>query len=235
MNYNSIKANRFNNKFLYFAFCMIALGSCVNPKKIIYFQGSEPITMVDSTKIPKIIYSAGDILSITVSSLDQEAVKPFNLSVPSETAANKQMQGYLIDEMGNINFPVIGKIKIAELQRSEAIDLITLKLKDYIVNPIVDIQLTNFRVTFLGDIANPGVKEFTANKVNIIEAIGVAGDLNVTGVRSNILVIREVNGKKEEIRVPINSKDIFNSPAYYLCKNDIIYVEPNNAAMFRGS
>lgn len=231
---------RFNFIFLvsFFVLSLFALSSCVSKTKINYFQSS---TSSDSTKVNANVnytpvFKADDFLAIDVTSLDAESVKPFILDVPiggnQAPAYNNGIaakSGYLIDGNGDIDFPMLGKIHLAGLNRIEATALLKSRLSEYISNPVVNIRIQNFKVTVLGDVRNPGSFNIPNERITLPEIIGVAGDLNITGLRNNILVIRDVNGVKTEYRVDLTSKAIFNSPVYYLAQNDVVYVEPNRA------
>jgi len=218
--------------------CISVLGmfSCVNKKKIIYFQGDKSISS-DSTKKNSPTIHTDDLLSITVMSIDAEAAKPFNLSTYGQfaegkgnfTSSNSKVEGYLVDSNGEIDFPSIGKIKLSGYNRAEAADLIKSKLADYLKNPMVNIQILNFKITILGDVNKPGVYTIPNERITLIEAIGLAGDLNMTALRKNILVIRDTDGKKTETRIDFTSKELFNSSVFYLQQNDVIYVEPNRS------
>ncbi len=168
--------------------------------------------------------------------MDAEAVKPFNLPVllnnnvmNGYTNGNANPQGYLIDAEGNIDFPVLGKIKIAGLNRNEATELLKEKLKPYLKEVSILIRILNFKVTVLGEVRNPGSFNIPNERITLLEAIGIAGDLNITAVRKNVLVIRDENGKKTEYRVDLTKKGVFVSPVYYLNQNDVVYVQPNRA------
>jgi len=219
--------------FLFIGFVIAAmLFSCASRNSIIYFYNSPNINSKDSSISYTPILKADDLLGINVSSIDIEAAKPFNLSVVSYSTNGQvtgvpTVQGFLINSDGTIDFPVIGKIKIAGLSRTEATDFLKDKLKDYITNPIVNIKILNFKITVIGDVRSPGTYTIPNERITILEAIGLAGDLNITGVRNNVLVIREINGKKTGFRVDLTSDNVINSPVYYLNQNDIIYIEPN--------
>jgi polysaccharide export outer membrane protein len=214
----------------------LSLFSCVNKKKFIYFQGDKTIAS-DTTKKHSPVLRIDDLLTITVMSMDAEATKPFNLStyganqnsLNSSANSNTGPKGYLIDENGEIAFPVIGKLKLAGLNRTQAGDLIKEKLKDYLKDPIVHIEIQNFNITILGDVNKPGNYTVNHERITLIEAIGMAGDLNISGLRKNVLVIRDNNGMKTETRVDLTNKELFNSPVFYLQQNDIVYVEQNRA------
>ena len=209
--------------------------SCANRKKMIYFQGDKEIRTDTSSKFSTKLKS-DDLLSITVMGLDAEAVKPFNLATYGQTNGSKMVAGsatgvvgFLIDRGGEIEFPVVGKVKLSGLNRSEASDLIKNKLKDYVKDPIVNIQILNFKITILGDVNKPGIYTIPYERITLVDAIGLAGDLSLTGLRKNILVIRDIDGRKTETRVDLTSKEVFNSPVFYLQQNDVIYVEQNRA------
>jgi polysaccharide export outer membrane protein len=226
-------------------FLILVIGSlisaCTSKKNLIYFQGAtDSGSEVNKNFVP--ILKTDDLLSITVMGLDADAVKPFNLPVSllnnnivgSYTQGNPTPPGYLIDASGNIDFPVIGKIKLGGLTRDAAVELIKLKLdnkKDsvYVKNPNVNIRILNFKVTVLGEVRNPGTFTIPNERITLPEALGIAGDLLITGVRKNVLVVRDIDGKKTETRIDLTSKKLFSSPVYYLTQNDIVYVEPNRA------
>jgi polysaccharide export outer membrane protein len=213
-----------------------ALGtSCGIRKKVVYFQPAEDGTDTIATYSYSPVYHSNDLLSITVSAMDAEAVKPFNTSVISFTSEDGRastvpmQQGYFVDAEGWIDFPVLGRIKVGGLKRSEAVLQIKQKLAPYVVDPSVVIKILNYKVTVLGDVKLPGSFPITSERVTLPEALGMAGDMNMTGVRKNVLVIRDIDGVKTEIRVDLTSKSAYNSPGYYLQQNDVVYVEPNKA------
>lgn len=207
--------------------------SCQTRQKLVYFQnnGTKDSSLISADYIFK--YKQNDIVSIVVSSSEPDLVKPFNMNIVSSNSpdgystGNASRDGYLIDQNGEISFPVIGKIKIGGLDRIQAMELLETKLKQYVNDPIVNIRVTNFKITVLGSVQKPGTFNIPNERITILEALGLSEDTKITGVRKNILVIRENSNKKEEIRLDLRSKDIFHSPAYYLQQNDVVYVEPN--------
>jgi polysaccharide export outer membrane protein len=213
----------------------LLLSSCASKKKIIYFQGAMD-NVAAKNYTPTLV--TDDLLSITVLGLDLDAVKPFNLNKAlsfTTTAAGGYGQGmptpegYLIGTEGNINFPVLGKVKLAGLTRTAATDTLQELLSAYLVDPIVNIRILNFKVTVLGDVKKPGTFNIPNERISLPEAIGIAGDLNITGQRQDVMVIRDVDGKKTEYRIDLTSKELFSSPVFYLNQNDIVYVVPNRA------
>jgi polysaccharide biosynthesis/export protein len=185
----------------------------------------------------KLVFKKDDLLNIQVMAMDPEAVIPFNLPLTQQFPSNigGYMQGaptppgYLVDSEGNIDLPVIGKVKAAGFTRTELAADITEKLIPYLSKPTVNIRLLNYRVTVLGEVRNPGTFTIPNEKVTLTEALGIAGDLLITGVRNNVTVIRHEDGKQTEIQVDLRSKNIFDSPAYYLQQGDVVYVQPNRA------
>ena len=199
--------------------------SCVSPKKVIYFQGSEQKSTTDkitTSYVPTI--QPNDLLSVVVGSLNPEANELFNLPTGGGTGA--QVPGYLVDAEGNIQLPLVGKIKIVGLTTQDAADTVRKYLTKYIRDPTVSIRTLNYQVSVLGEVSNPGVYVIADEKVTLPKAISLAGDLTIFGRRDNILIIREEDGKREYARVDFTSRDFFNSPYYYLHKNDMVYVEP---------
>ena len=233
-----------SRKTIYCSFILLFFitTSCVSKKKINYFQDN---AKGDTTKVEKNInasytpvFQNDDFLSIDISSMDVESIKPFvtergispTSSVQSGyTSGSAAKTGYLIDANGDIDFPIIGKIHLAGLNRMEATELLKTKLSEYISLPVVNIRIQNFKITVLGDVNSPGTFNIPNERITIVEALGIAGDLNITGVRKNILVIRDIDGVKKEFRLDLSSNKIFQSPAYYLSQNDVVYVEPNGA------
>jgi polysaccharide export outer membrane protein len=208
----------------YFVFLSMFFTSCKLREKIVYFNDASSLENNSQNFSP--VLEKDDLVSITVSDLDVESVALFN-SPNNNISLNN---GYLIDEDGEVNLPIIGKIKIAGLKRKDAIILIENELKKYLNNPVVQLSILNFKITILGEVNLPGTYRVTNERITILEAIGLAGDLKLTGVRNNVLLIREVDNKKTEIRLDLTSKEIFSSNGYFLKQNDVVYVEPNLAS-----
>ena len=213
---------------------LVAFTCCVSRKKMIYFSNGEPLITAENNKNYSPIFRTDDLLAITVGGVDPDPVMPFNLPITGLVNQNSGylsgspvVLGYLIDANGTIDFPVIGKIKIAGLSRDSTINLIKEKLNDYVKNPVVNIRIMNFKITVLGEVKTPGTFNIPNERITLLEAIGLAGDLNITAKRKNIMIIRDIDGKKTEHRIDLTSKEIFSSSVFYLRQNDIIYVEPN--------
>jgi polysaccharide export outer membrane protein len=220
--------------FLLPAFFLL-FASCVNTRKTTYFNDIENGVYKTSYNAPSPIIHKNDLLSIFVSSLNTDATLIFNApSLPTTTAASAngatvQSVGYLVNENGEIQFPVLGKIKAEGLTVKELNDRLvdSLTIKKLLVEPLVTIRFLNFRVTVLGEVGNPTVITVPNEKISILEAIGLAGDLTIYGKRENVLLIREEEGKKIVRRIDLNNSATLTSAFYYLKSNDVVYVEPN--------
>ncbi len=219
------------SKFL-LIFTLLIITSCASRKELVYFQGEQNSFTKYEEYIPKI--QSSDMLAISISAADIKATEPFNqqnvYQINSTTTQNNPCaKVYTVDENGFINYPILGQVKIGGLTRTEAENELKTKLSKYIVNPGVNINYTNFRISVLGEVTKPGNFNIPNERVSILDALGMAGDLTINGVRSNVMVIREQNGQKQTYNVDLTSKEILNSPVYYLAQNDVVYVEPNNA------
>ncbi len=214
------------NNLLVIALLGLMMTSCVSTKKMVYFQDDETVQLNDALVNfePKI--KAGDLLSINVSALEAEAALPFNLYETTGTTNPKPLS-YLVDIAGEINFPVVGPIKVAGLTTKQVTQDLTTTLGAYLVKPIVNIRLVNFKVTVMGEVKSPGTFTIPNERITIVEALGLAGDLSIQGKRSTVMLIREQEGKRTFITMDLTNKKLFNSPYYYLAQNDVIYVEPN--------
>lgn len=220
--------------FTWFMLVSLLLCSCTAYKKVPYLQGAEYLNTA-KTKTP--LYDAHimpkDLLTITVSTSDPEASIPFNLIVASGGNSNNMsstnLQQYLVDNNGNVDFPVLGPLHIGGLTKSQAEKLIKGKLRTYIKeDPIVNVRMTNYKISVMGEVASPGTFTITNEKVNIMEALAMAGDMTVYGQRDNVKLIREdAQGQRTIIPLDLNDAEIILSPYYYLQQNDVIYVIPN--------
>jgi len=214
---------------------VLLLFSCAQRKDTVYYQNIDTMAAQEKQNSYEIKIQPDDLLTIIVSADDPETAIPFNLStisVPSAGSVNaaqgqQTMQSYLVDAGGAIDFPVLGKLKVGGLSRSELMQLLESKIVKYIKNPIFNIRIVNFKVSVQGEVTLPGTYPITSDRITLIEVISMARDLTIYGKRNNILVVREVNGVKSYNRVDITKADFINSPFYYLAQNDVVYVEPN--------
>ena len=217
---------------------VIVMGSCGSSKQIAYFQNIDTLSLAASKGLYDAKIMPKDELTITVLTTNPEVSAPFNLTVNSKVGSSGQMssgggslQGYLVDNDGDINFPVVGKLHVAGMTKTECEDMIKEKITPYLAkteNPIVTVRTSSYRVTVIGEVGNPQVVPVTTGQMSIIEALAQAGDLSIYGKRDNVLLIREdATGEKHSYRLNLNDANLFNSPYYYLQQNDIVYVEPN--------
>lgn len=196
---------------------LIAGSSCKSYKNIPYFQGIDR-SAASKQKVENFspfVVQPGDILSIAVTSRNPEA-----------WTDNKD-PGYLVDKEGNIQVQYIGNLKVIGLTITDIQDQLKQKLLTYLKEPTVNIRVTNFKVAVLGDVTRPDVYKVQTDRVTILEALSMAGDLTITGVRNNVLLIRESEGTRQYINIDLTSPDVFRSPYYYLKNNDVIYVQPD--------
>lgn len=189
------------------------------------------VESIDNTAVPKI--QPDDVLDIKVSSLSPESNTLFNQGVIATAGASagagsgsSAAEGYLVDSAGYIRYPVLGKVKVGGLTKEQAVQKLESRLQEYLREPVVNMRYLNYRVTILGEVSNPSTFILPAEKINILTALGMAGDLTVYGKRENVLLIREENGIRKMARINLNSRELLNSPYFYLQQNDVIYVEP---------
>ncbi len=215
---------------------VLVLTSCASKRDVVYFQNSSNFeTIVDeNTFSPK--FKVDDLVSIHISTLNPEASAIFNLfRGPQEGGARPEQVDYLIDKDGEIDFPVIGKLKIAGLSPEEVRVLLRERLSDYLKDPIINIRLKNFSVTILGEVNRPGTYSVQGERITILEALGLAQDLTIKGKRDNVMVIRDFDGTKVYTKIDLTDKQVLSSPVYYLTQNDVVYVEPNQSRVTSSS
>lgn len=215
-----------------------SLTSCVSPKKVIYFNQSA----ADSSATVKVqpaynpVFRPGDILDITVSTTNKEVSELVNIPRINQTnvgfeTGSPAVNGYLVASNGTIDLPLVGNVAVGGQTREEVARVLKASYGEYVENPIVQIRILNYKITVLGDVANPGAFNIPNERVTLIDALGIAGDLNITANRKSILVIRDENGVKTETRIDLTTRSVYESPVYYLQQNDVVYVEPNRTKM----
>lgn len=220
-------------KFTALFFFMFLILSCESRKNIVLFQNIEELSKSQSELNNDPIIQVGDLLNISVSAIDMEAVKPFNLPVVAVNNISgtvngvPKQQGYLVLTDNSIIFPIIGKVNVGGKSIEEVRHVLTEKLKLYVKSPIVNINIINFKITILGEVKTPGTYPIENQRVSLLQAIGMAGGLNIQGKRNNILVIREENGQTIHHSIDLRKNDFFNSDYYFLKQNDVVYIEPN--------
>ena len=237
-----IMMRRLNERNLWLLLLPFLLTACQSYKKVPYFQNVEVVngveqqeSLYDAKIMPK------DLLTIVVSCTNPELAIPFNLTVASNAGmavsnssyvtTQPVLQPYLVDNEGNINFPVLGELKLGGLTKREAEQLIINKLKPYMKEtPIVTVRMVNYKISVIGEVTRPGTFTISNEKVNLLEALAMAGDMTVYGLRDNVKLIREdANGKQQIVTLDLNKAETILSPYYWLQQNDIVYVTPNKA------
>lgn len=206
--------------------------SCGVRKEIVYMQDINSGTTYDSGKSYEAKLKPDDLLSIVVSADSPEVTVPFNLpEIAGNDAENKGFKTYLIDSQGYIDFPVIGQQKLGGLTRTEAHALLIKSVSEYITNPTINLRIVNYKISVLGEVVRPNSYTVVGERITILEALSLAGDLTILGKRENVLVVREVDGKKTANRIDLTSSNLFESPFYYLAQNDVVYVEQNKTRL----
>ena len=210
--------------------------ACTSTKKILYLQDVVPLKQQEIEQKYEVIIHSDDLLAIMVNSRDPELALPFNMpmvtyQLGSNSTGQQRVLGYLVDTNGDIDFPILGKIHVEGLTRMQLTELVKNKLieGDLIKDPIVTVQFLNFKVSVMGEVGRPGRFTISGDRITLLEALSMAGDLTIYGRRDRVGVIRENNGKRTILFHDLRSAEIFNSPCYYLQQNDIVYVEPNKA------
>ena len=237
-----IMMRRLNNRNLWLLLLPFLLTACQSYKKVPYFQNVEVVNEVEQQeKLYDAKIMPKDLLTIVVSCTSPELAIPFNLTVASNAGiavstssyvtTQPVLQPYLVDNEGNINFPVLGELKLGGLTKREAEQLIIDKLKPYMKEtPIVTVRMVNYKISVIGEVMRPGTFTISNEKVNLLEALAMAGDMTVYGLRDNVKLIREdANGKQQIVTLDLNKAETILSPYYWLQQNDIIYVTPNKA------
>lgn len=227
------------HKIACLAVALTLTAGCTSYKNVPYLQDPEvvnnygkEIPLYDAKIMPK------DLLSITINTSDPQASAPFNLTVQTPlnaaltnitTTSTPSLQQYLVNNKGEIDFPVLGRLQVGGLTKNQAEDLIREKLTPYLKEaPIVTVRMANYKISVLGEVARPGTFTVSNEKVNVLEALAMAGDMTVYGVRTNVKLIREdADGKREIKELDLTKSDLVLSPYFYLRQNDILYVTPN--------
>lgn len=207
---------------------LVVVCSCTSPKKVVYFQdiGTTKTQPLDS--LPEHLVQPQDILQINVNSASQEADQAINNN-NNQNSTNNTTGGYLVDKAGMIDLLFIGKVKVSGLTAIRVADTLKTLFSPYLNSPIVSVRFLNYKVSVLGDVGRPGSYVLPNERITLLEAISLAGDLTITARRDNVMVIREKNGERQFTRIDIRKSDLFTSQVYYLQANDIVYVEPSRS------
>lgn len=221
---------------LLFAATVILFSSCDSYRQVPYFQDLNRGSVVQENIKNMSTYTIqpADILGIYISSAaNKEAAEPFSPSLNRlngnmmDAASNNPIVGYLVDEKGNIQLPLLGTMKVQGYTLAELREQLLKVLPQYIKDPIVNIRIINFKISVMGDVLKPDTYTFQTDQVTITQALAAAGDLNITAKRGSLLLIREIDGKRTFVPLDLTSKNLFESPYYYLKNNDVLYVDPD--------
>ncbi len=229
---------KYTNKFILALFALVLLASCASQKDVPYFQNSTDVDLSRSQYLFDARIMPKDQLTITVSCIDDQAAAPFNMTVPTTYSLNNRstysqpmLQSYLVDNEGNIQFPIIGQLHVGGLTKAEAEKMIETKIKPFMSEaekPIVTVRIPGYQISVIGEVARPGTFNVSREKITILEALAQAGDLTIYGQRKNVQLIREDStGMKSVHFYDLTDANIINSPYYYLQQNDVVYVTPN--------
>lgn len=205
------------------------LSSCSSAKKVTYFQDIDKQEIMAAWQNYEPTIKKDDMLSIIVSGPDKDVVMPYNLQTGGEASY------YIVDINGYINFPVLGRIQAEGLTLRGLSERLTVEISRDVKNPIVHASFKNYKVTILGEVSSPGTYTMPSERNTILQAIGMAGDISYGAKRKEVLLIREVGGNYEHVRIDLRKTDIFSSPYFYLCQNDVIYVPPTSSRALAGS
>lgn len=224
--------------FILLGAIVFLFGSCKSAKEVTYLQQIDSLTAEDylnAPGVPEQIIMPGDLIDITIMATDRTSVQPFNRRVVDITPAGtsltaEELNYYLVDNSGYIDMPVIGRVKVQGMTKSQLENHVRSQIYPKYIHevPSVTVRFENFRVSILGDVYKPGSYIIPNERVNLLEALAMAGDLNITGRRDNVLLIRvNADGSRTSVRLNLNDKDLIMSPYFYLQQNDVVYVEPN--------
>jgi len=221
----------YSNTYIRFIFLFFILTSCSN-SKVLFKNIPENITL----KIPEAVITYGDLIDVNISSLNNQSTSIFSQNSIDKIGTNRntearKLEGYLVDGLGYIDLPILGKIKAFGLTCSSFSEAIKLKLKEYIQNPNVRTKILNFRVSILGEVARPGTFEVINQNISFTELISRAGDFNKNADPTKVMIIRSSNNEIETQYVDLTSHEFFTSAYYFLKQNDKIYVRPDKASL----
>ena len=226
-------------KTVLFAFAAVTVVGCATAKDILYFQDIDSVQLSKLANEYEAVIKKDDRLSIIVSGPDKTVTAPYNLTLgeivsrstgvssSGGTSPESSTLSYLVDSDGNIQFPILGTIHVEGMTRNQLVNYLTQEIGKDVKDPIVYVAFKNYKITVLGEVNNPGTFSVSSEKINILQALGNAGDIKLTAQRDGILLLREVDGRQEHYTIDLRSSDILQSPYFYLQQNDVIYVPPS--------
>ena len=223
---------------IYYLILLLTMFSCKPKENMVYMEKEKAVA---ETEINQAVFygthiQSGDLLDIKVTAFDENAVRPFNLYSMNNSTSTGQVngqtaqlapQGYLVDNEGFIYFPVLGKLYIKGMTLAQLRADLEKRLLAYLTDPLVSIKQLNFNITVLGEVKNPGQYTNPSDKITVLQALGLAGDMTDYGNRTNVKLIREIDGVSKTFTIDFTNKNITNSPYYYMQQNDVLYIEPD--------
>lgn len=217
----------------YFIAALALLTSCASASQIEYLQNIDTVQLHELTTKYEARIKKDDLLSIIVSGPDKTVVMPYNLTLSEMSngySSNPEQStlAYLVDNNGEINFPILGKIKVEGMTRSGLVNYLTERISQDVRDPIVYVSFKNYKITVLGEVRSPGTYNMDSERINIFQALGRAGDMLLTAERDDVILIREVDGTPTYHKIDLRNASILNSDYYYLQQNDILYVRPSS-------
>lgn len=215
---------------LFIAIYTCLAAGCAPRRDLVYFSNLAKQTSEEKLPTQEVKIQQNDLLSVSINSLNQESNVLFAVNTKTPSAENNyKIEGYRVNKEGMINLPVVGNVRLEGLTIEQAQNTISRELDKYVKKPVVDIQLVNFKVTVIGEVNRPSNFTVQGDNINLLQALGLAGDMTVYGKRDNVLVIREQNGQRVMKRLNLNNQDVMSSPFFFLKQNDIVYVEPDKS------
>jgi polysaccharide biosynthesis/export protein len=208
---------------------LMMLSGCAARRDLVYFSNMAETATVNKSQDQQVLIKRGDVVNVTVNSLSPESNNLFYGNKNMGTNPRPGSEGYKVDKNGNIQLPLIGEIKIEGLSVEDAQTAIASELIKHVKAPVVDLRLSNFKITVIGEVNKPATFIINDEQVNVLEALGLAGDMTVYGRRENVLIIRNEDGNKTMTRLNLNKLESMKSPFFTLKQNDIVYIEPDRS------
>lgn len=223
---------------LFFMLAVFVLTGCINTRKITYFNDVEKASGSETNnRLQPLKIQPGDVLQITITTIDKDISMILNPAVASQGSSSSggMDPGYIVDSAGYIGLPMVGKVYVKDKTTSEINTIVTQELEKTIRNVFVSTRIANFRISVLGDVAHPGSFKVSAERASVLDALSMAGDMNPSAIRNDIMIIRETDGVKKYATLNLNDSRTLSSPYYYLNNNDVIYVKPGRNKVFNNS
>ena len=244
MRYKAYKKDMRNIKAIIVVMAAVVFASCASQQDVVYLQdtmnSAKDIAMKQTYEVK---IQPDDMLAILVNSRDPQLAAQFNMPIvgyqlgnsisAEQVTTTNSLQGYLVNKDGDINFPVLGEIKVAGMTRTQLTEMLEKRLRSegedgaYVKDAIVTVKFLNYKISVLGEVNKPGNYSLNSDRITVLEALALAGDMTIYGQRENVHVIRDNNGQTQNLIVNLKSSDLFNQEGYYLQQNDVVYVIPN--------